>query len=216
MAINGGQGCGNNGNRARGGAFMLGAKEARKDPNIMTGTLTLNNHYPTILFDSDADYSFVSTALTPLLGIESSDLGFSYEIKIASDFDVIIGMDWLSKHKDEIIFHEKVVRIPLRNGKTLKVVGERPEEKVRHLRSAKAKEQKKDDIVMVRNFLEVILDDLSGLPPNQEIEFCIDLIPRAITVTKSPYQLAPSEMKELSDQLKELQDKGFIRPSSSP
>ncbi|GJW54095.1 reverse transcriptase domain-containing protein [Tanacetum coccineum] len=136
------------------------------------GTFTLNNHYATTLFGSGADYSFVSTAFTPLLGIESSNLGFSYEIEIASEqlveidkvirgckleieghtfiinlilfgsgsFDVIIGMDWLSKHKAEIICHEKVVRIPLRNGKTLRVVGERPEEKVRHLRSAKSKE----------------------------------------------------------------------------
>ncbi|GKE42479.1 hypothetical protein Tco_1469763, partial [Tanacetum coccineum] len=56
-----------------------------------------------------------------------------------------------------------------------------------------AKEQKKEDIVMVRNFPEVFPDDLSGLPPNQEIEFRIDLIPGAIPVVKSPYRLAPSE-----------------------
>ncbi|GKG42466.1 hypothetical protein Tco_0476764, partial [Tanacetum coccineum] len=67
----------------------------------------------------------------------------------SESFDVIVRMDWLSKHKAEIICHEKVVRIPLQNGKTIKVVGERPEEKVRHLRSAKAKEQKKEDIVVV-------------------------------------------------------------------
>ncbi|GJR23665.1 hypothetical protein Tco_0972192 [Tanacetum coccineum] len=103
-----------------------------------------------------------------------------------------------------IIFHEKVVRIPLRNDETLRVVGEKPEEKVRHLRSAKTKEQKKEDIVVVRNFPEVFSDDLSGLPPNREIEFRINLIPRVIPVMKSPYRLAPSEMEELSGQLKEL------------
>ncbi|GJU16349.1 putative reverse transcriptase domain-containing protein [Tanacetum coccineum] len=64
--------------------FMLGAKEARQDPNIVTGMFTLNNHYATTLFDSGADYSFVSTTFIPLLGIESYDLGFSYEIEIAS------------------------------------------------------------------------------------------------------------------------------------
>ncbi|GJU60151.1 putative reverse transcriptase domain-containing protein [Tanacetum coccineum] len=180
VAIDGGQGRGNNGNQARGRAFMLGAEEARQDLNIVTGTFTLNNHYATTLFDSGADYSFVSTAFTPLLGIESIDLGFSYEIEIATSgsFDVIIGMDWLSKHKAEIIYHEK--------------------------------EQKKEDFVMVRNFPEVFLDDLSGLPPNREIEFHIDLIPGAILVAKSPYRLAPSEIEELSGQLKELQDKDFI------
>nr|GEY00147.1 reverse transcriptase domain-containing protein [Tanacetum cinerariifolium] len=96
------------------------------------------------------------------------------------------------------------------------MTGEKPEEKVRYLRSAKAKEQKKEDIVMVRNFPEVFPYDLSGLPPNREIKFHIDLIPRAIPIAKSPYRLTPSEMEELSGQLKELQDNSFIRPSSSP
>ncbi|GJW43952.1 putative reverse transcriptase domain-containing protein [Tanacetum coccineum] len=59
-------------------------------------------------------------------------------------------------------------------------------------------------------------DDLSGLPPIREIEFRIELIPEATPVAKSPYRLTPSKMEELSGQLKELQDKGFIRPSSSP
>ncbi|GKG32164.1 hypothetical protein Tco_0427114, partial [Tanacetum coccineum] len=65
------------------------------------------------------------------------------------------------------------------------------------------------------NFPEVFLDDRSRLPPIREIEFRIELIPGAMPVAKSPYRLAPSEL-ELSGQLKELQDKGFIRPSSSP
>ncbi|GJX73569.1 putative reverse transcriptase domain-containing protein [Tanacetum coccineum] len=84
LANNRGQGLGNQGNQARGRAFMLGAEEARQDPNIVTGTFTLNDHYATTLFDSGADYSFVSTIFIPLLGIKPSDLGFSYEIEIAS------------------------------------------------------------------------------------------------------------------------------------
>ncbi|GKB35646.1 putative reverse transcriptase domain-containing protein [Tanacetum coccineum] len=131
-------------------------------------------------------------------------------------FDVIIGMDWLSNYKAEIICHEKVVRIPLPDGKVLRVVGERPEEKARLLMSAKASDKKQKEIVMVRDFPKVFSDDLSRLPPIQEIKFPIELIPGATPVAKSPYHLAPSEMEELSGQLKELQDKGFIRPSSSP
>ncbi|GJU92742.1 putative reverse transcriptase domain-containing protein [Tanacetum coccineum] len=79
-----------------------------------------------------------------------------------------------------------------------------------------ADEKKFDDIRVVRDFPEVFLDDLSGLPPVREIEFRIDLILGASPVVKSPYRLAPSEMLELSNQLKELQEKGFIRPSHSP
>ncbi|GJS44764.1 putative reverse transcriptase domain-containing protein [Tanacetum coccineum] len=172
--------------KARGRAFMLVAEEARQDPNIMTSTFTLNDHYATTLFDSGADYRFVSTTFIPLLNIEPSDLGFSYEIEIASgqlveidkvikgckleiegyvfdislipfgseSFDMIIGMDWLSNHKTEIICHEKVVRIPLLDGKVLRVKGERPDRKVRHLVSAKAKEQKREELVVVRDFPE--------------------------------------------------------------
>nr|GEV00394.1 putative reverse transcriptase domain-containing protein [Tanacetum cinerariifolium] len=124
---------------ARGGAFMMAAEEAHQDPNIKTGTFTLKNHYATTLFDSDADFSFVFTTFIPLLNIEPNDLGFSYEIEIASgqlveinkairdckleieghtfdielvpfghgSFDVIVGMDWFSQHKAEIVFHKK-------------------------------------------------------------------------------------------------------------
>ncbi|GKE60136.1 putative reverse transcriptase domain-containing protein, partial [Tanacetum coccineum] len=213
---------------------MLGAEKACQDPNIMTGTFTLNNHFATTLFDFGADYSFVSTTFIPLLGIEPSELGFRYEIKIASrklveidkvikgckieieghvfdidlipfghrSFDAIIGMDWLSNHKAEIICHKKVVRIPLLDGKVLRVLGERSEEKARLLMSTKTRDKKQEEIVVVRDFPEVFPDDLSGLPPLWEIDFRIELIPGAVPVAKSPYRLAPSELEEFSGQLK--------------
>ncbi|GKA72637.1 putative reverse transcriptase domain-containing protein [Tanacetum coccineum] len=134
----------------------------------------------------------------------------------SGSFDVIIGMDWLSDHKADIICHEKVVRVPLLDGKVLRVLREKTKEKIRQLMSAKAKEKEQEEIVVVRDFPKVFPDDLSGLPPVQEIKFRIELIPGATSVVKSPYRLAPSELEELSGQLKELQDKGFIRPSSSP
>ncbi|GJU29363.1 putative reverse transcriptase domain-containing protein [Tanacetum coccineum] len=206
----------------------------------MTGMFTLNDHYVTTLFDFGVDSSFVSTTFLPLLDIEPNDLGFSYEIKIASrqlveidkvirmckleiegyvfdinlipfgsrSFDVIIGIDWLPDHKAEIICHEKVVRIPLLDGKVLRVLGEKPEEKMRQLMSAKAKEKEQEEIVVVRDFPKVYPDDLSGLPPVQEINFWIELIPAATPIAKSPYCFAPFKLEELSRQLKELQDKG--------
>ncbi|GJV05985.1 putative reverse transcriptase domain-containing protein [Tanacetum coccineum] len=182
VANNEGQGHGNQGNEARGRAFMLGAEEARQDSNIMT---EIEGH----VFDID---------LIP----------FGH-----GSLDVIIGMDWLSNHNAEIICHEKVVKIPLLDGNVLIVLGEKPEEKIK---SAKAKEKEQKEIVVGIVFSVCILDDLSGLPPIQEIEFRIELIPGATPVAKSPYPLGPSELEELSGQLKELQDKGFIRPISSP
>nr|GFA14357.1 hypothetical protein [Tanacetum cinerariifolium] len=125
----------------------------------------------------------------------------------SESFDIIIVMDWLSNHKAGINFHEKVVKIQLVDDKVLRFIGERPEEKMRHLRSAKTKEQKQKEILVVRDYPELFLDGLSGLPPSQEIKFQIELVPGAMSVAKSPYRLAPSKLEELSGQLKELQDK---------
>ncbi|GJY77092.1 putative reverse transcriptase domain-containing protein, partial [Tanacetum coccineum] len=98
------------------------------------------------------------------------------------------------------------------DGKVLRVLGERPEEKARFLMGVK----KQEEIVVVRDFSEVFSDDLIGLSPIQEIKFLIELIPGATPIAKSPYRLALSELEEFLGQLKELQDKDFIQPSSSP
>ncbi|GJV35223.1 putative reverse transcriptase domain-containing protein [Tanacetum coccineum] len=203
----------------------VGREEARQDPNIVMGMFTLNKHFTTTLFDSGADYSFVSTTFIPLLSLEPSDLGLKYEIEIANEqlvdidkvikgckleieghifdidlipfghgsFDVIIGIDWLSNYKAEIICHKKVVRIPLPNSNILRVLGERPEEKVRFLMGVK----KQEEIVMVRDFPKVFLDDLSGLPPIQEIEFRIELTHGAMPIASSFIRLAPLNCREL-------------------
>ncbi|GJX93146.1 reverse transcriptase domain-containing protein, partial [Tanacetum coccineum] len=100
-------------------------------------------------------------------------------------------------------------------GGILRVHGERIWKAAKALMNAKVDEPRISDIPVVRGFTNVFLEDLSGLPPQQQVEFHIDLVPRATPVAKSPYRLAPSEMQELSGQLQELQDKGFIRPSHS-
>ncbi|GKE17527.1 hypothetical protein Tco_1425104 [Tanacetum coccineum] len=80
----------------------------------------------------------------------------------------------------------------------------------------KSKEKRLEDVPIVQDFPEVFLEDLSGIPPARQVEFRINLVPGATPVAWAPYRLALLEMKELSEQLKELSDKGFIRPSSSP
>ncbi|GKF06527.1 hypothetical protein Tco_0037195, partial [Tanacetum coccineum] len=80
----------------------------------------------------------------------------------------------------------------------------------------KTKEKRLEDVPVIRDFPEVFSEELLGLPPPRQVEFRIDLVPRAAPVARAPYRLAPSEMKELSVQLQELLEKGFIRPSSSP
>nr|GEW93889.1 putative reverse transcriptase domain-containing protein [Tanacetum cinerariifolium] len=217
----------NNGNQVKGRAFNVNAVGALQDPNVVMGTFSLNHHYATVLFDSGADFSFISTSFAPLINVKSSIVNLGYLIEVANgkkvevyrvirnyklklgtslftidliplghgSFDVIVVMDWLSEHKAEIVCHEKVVRIPMKSGEILIVQGERTPGISKALSNVK---------------------DLSGLLSQRQVEFRIDLVPGATPVAKSPYRLAPSEMQELSAQLQELQDKGFIRSSHSP
>ncbi|GJZ44940.1 putative reverse transcriptase domain-containing protein [Tanacetum coccineum] len=237
-----------NENRAKGRDFNVNVVDALQYPNVVTGTYSLNNLYATVIFDSGADFSFISTKFAPLLNENPSIANPVYVIEVANgkkeevdrifcgcklelgdsifpidliplgqgSFDVIVGMDWLSNQKAVIVCHEKIVRIPVKEGKVLCVQGERNFGKTKTLMSTKANEPTLSDIPIVRDFEDVFPDDLSGLPPQRQVEFRIDLIPGATPVAKSPYRLAPSEMQELSEQLQELQDKGFIRPSHSP
>ncbi|GJT01305.1 putative reverse transcriptase domain-containing protein [Tanacetum coccineum] len=227
--------------------FNVNVIEARQDPNVVTGTFSLNDHFATVLFNSGVDFSFISIEFVPLLNVKPSTLRSSYVIEIDNgkkvetnkiirgcklelgdsllnidlisfghgSFDVIVGMDWLSRHKVVIACHKKVVRIPLENGKVLVVYGERTEESLKSMKGTRLDEPKLGNILIVRDFPEVFPEDLSGLPPQRQVEFHIDLVPRATPIAKSPYRLAPLEMQELSEQLQELQDKGFIRPSHS-
>ncbi|GKB95697.1 hypothetical protein Tco_0981834 [Tanacetum coccineum] len=96
------------------------------------------------------------------------------------------------------------------------VHGEHPKGNLKQLKTMKVNEPKLKDIPIVHEFPGVFPKDLSGLPPSRKVKFCIDLILGVVPVAKSPNHLAPTEMQELSNELKELQEKGFIRPSSSP
>ncbi|GKG24561.1 hypothetical protein Tco_0395189, partial [Tanacetum coccineum] len=80
----------------------------------------------------------------------------------------------------------------------------------------KSEERLLEDVPIIREFPEVFLEDLPGLPPARQVEFQIDLVPGAAPVARAPYRFALAKMQDLSTQLQELSDKGFIRPSSSP
>ncbi|GKE27938.1 putative reverse transcriptase domain-containing protein, partial [Tanacetum coccineum] len=121
---------------------------------------------------------------------------------VVTGFDVVIGMDWLSKYHARIICDEKVVHIPI-DGETLIIRGDRTQ-----VMKKKPDEKRLEDILVVREFPKVFPEDLPGLPPVHQVEFQIDLIPGAAPVARTPYRLAPSEMQELSNQLQELSNRG--------
>ncbi|GJZ01695.1 putative reverse transcriptase domain-containing protein [Tanacetum coccineum] len=227
----------NTNHNPQGRAYMLRDMNAHQNPNIVMGMFLLNQHLARVLFNSGADKSFISISLASMLNIPPVTIDTFYNIKMANgnlvntntvnqgatltllnqpfkidlmpiklgSFDVVIGMDWLSKYHAKIICDEKVVHIPI-NGETL----------ITRVMEKKSDDKRLEDIPVVREFSEVFLEDLPGLPPVRQIKFQIDLIPGATPVARAPYRLAPSEMQELSDQLQELVDQGFIRPSTSP
>ncbi|GJW88765.1 putative reverse transcriptase domain-containing protein [Tanacetum coccineum] len=122
-------------------------------------------------------------------------------------------MNWLANHHAVIVCDEKIVRIPY-GDEVLIVQGDRSVTKKET--EDKSEEKRLEDVPTVRDFPEVFPEDLPGLPPTRQVEFQIDLVPGAAPVARAPYRLAPTELQELSTQLQELSDKGFIRPSSSP
>nr|GEW41042.1 putative reverse transcriptase domain-containing protein [Tanacetum cinerariifolium] len=128
-------------------------------------------------------------------------------------FDVIIRMDWLSKYHAVIVCDEKLVRVPFDNEILVFHGDESNNGHESRLNIISCTKTQKYSLKGCSIFLA---HDLLGIPPTHQVEFQIDLIPGAALVARAPYRLAPSEMKELSDQLKELSDRGFIRPSSSP
>ncbi|GJS06067.1 putative reverse transcriptase domain-containing protein [Tanacetum coccineum] len=180
----------NRGNQVGGGnapakVYAVGHAGTNPDSNVVTGTFLLNNRYASILFDTGADRSFVSTAFSSQIDITPTALDHYYDVELADGR--IIGLNTILRGCTlNILNHPfNIDLMPVELGSFDAIIG--------------------------MDWL-----DLPGLPPTRQVEFQIDLIPGAAPVARAPYRLAPSEMKELSEQLKELSDKGFIRPSSSP
>ncbi|GKC42811.1 putative reverse transcriptase domain-containing protein [Tanacetum coccineum] len=257
------------------GIAPMGNAWKNPNANVVTSTFLLNNRYASILFDTGADRSFVSTTFSSLIDIVPTALDHDYDAKLVDgkligvntiiwgctlnflnyqfnidlmpvelgSFDVIIGMDWLAKYHAIIVCNEKTVRIPFENeiliihgdesnnryGSRLNIISCTKTQKyllkgcqvfLAHVTTKKAEDKSKEkrlkDVPIVQDFLKVFLEDLPCIPPARQVEFQINLVPGAAPIARAPNRLAPSEMKELLDQLQELSNKGFIRPSSSP
>ena len=152
------------------------------------------------------------------------------------DFDVVLGMDWLSRHKATLDCYKKEVKLHRPGKMEVKFKGLRRELSYCMISAMTAQKMLRkgcqgylayvvetgkegtilDEIPVVREFPDVFPDDMAGLPPEREVEFTIDLIPGTEPISTPPYRMAPAELRELKAQLEELLSKGFIRPSISP
>ncbi|KAD6454523.1 hypothetical protein E3N88_09229 [Mikania micrantha] len=165
--------------------------------------------------------------------------GEDYEVDLIpmslGEFDVVIGMDWLSKYGANIVCNRKVIQLKSPGGYEICIQGEKRggtilcslakamnymnhggQSFLAYVLDAQKEIKELNDVPVVRDFPDVFPDDLPGVPLDRDVEFKIDLIPGAKPIAKAPYRLAPSEMKELMTQLQDFLDKGFIRPSISP
>ncbi|GJU34713.1 putative reverse transcriptase domain-containing protein [Tanacetum coccineum] len=200
---------GGNGN-AQGWVYAVGNAEKRgnapgnPDANVVTGTFLLNNHYASILFDTGADRSFISTAFSSLINIAPTPLENCYDVELADG--KLVGIDTIIRGCTlNFLDHPfNIDLMPVELGSFDVIIGGLQRERILV-----------DSYLMFKSS-RVHGKRMPGLPPARPVEFQIDLIPGAAPVARAPYQLAPSEMKELLEQLQELSDKGFIRPSSSP
>ncbi|GJR41679.1 putative reverse transcriptase domain-containing protein [Tanacetum coccineum] len=227
------------GGNNHGGAYKLGDVNAQQDPKVVTGTFLLNNNYAIALFDSGTDKSFMSTNFSSLIDIELVKLDTSYEVELIDrKVEVLISLlGWIGYHYMMPLYcvERKRLGFPL-EGKALIIKGNRNNSRLKIVSCIKArkyiengcelflaqvtgtvsKEKRFKDVHVIRDSIKVFPEELPGLLPPRQVEFCIDLIPGAAPVARAPYRLAPSEMKELSKLPPELLEKDFIRPSSSP
>ncbi|GJQ99772.1 putative reverse transcriptase domain-containing protein [Tanacetum coccineum] len=190
---------GGNGN-APAKVYAVGRAGTNPDSNVVTGMFLLNNRYASVLFDTGADRSFMSTTFSSQIDISPNALDHYYDVELTDgriirlntilrgctlnflnhlfninlmpvelgSFDVIIGMDWLARHHAVIVYAEKIIRIPWGNEILIIHVAIKETEE-------KSEKKRLEDVPIVRDFPEVFLEDLTGLPLTRQVEFRIDL-----------------------------------------
>ncbi|XP_076945326.1 uncharacterized protein LOC143616367 [Bidens hawaiensis] len=237
-------------------------------PKAKARAFNISKREASVLFDSGASRSFVSTAFCSTLTKSPERVDDLFEVEVAVGkfvsvsraiqgcfielsgykflvrlylmplgcFDVVLGMDWHESVDSQIIFDQKLVRLRAPDGTPITFFGDwsgatphiismlKAEKLIQrgcwaclaYAINVKTEVATIVDVPIVRDYPDVVPDDLSDVPLDREVEFQIDLMPGAKPVALAPYRLAPNKMKELMAQLEDLLDKGFIQPSISP
>jgi hypothetical protein len=213
--------------------------------SVLTGTFSINDTPVKILFDSGATHSFISENILGKLGLKRMQTKLAYKIttpggnisshlvtfgvplKLGSEviqsnlitiklegMDVILGMDWMTQHKVVLDISDRVVEInsPTIGHTTLYLPFNDGTDSCAYVTIISPL----DEIPVVCEYPDVFPDELPGMPPDRDVEFVIELQPGTAPISKRPYRMPPKELAELKNQLQELLDKGYIRPSSSP
>ncbi|GJT18973.1 putative reverse transcriptase domain-containing protein [Tanacetum coccineum] len=180
---------------ARGRAYVMRIEDTQQNPNVVTGTFLLNDHYASILFDLGAEKSFVSTAFTLFIDIAPAALDTCYNVELADG--KVVSINTVLRGCTPALFNHvfKIDMLLTRLGSFDVIVGmdwfakREAKKDQRFLSCMKSDEKKLEDIPIICDFPNVFPDDLSGLPPVREIEFRIDLIPGALLVSKEEHEV---------------------------
>jgi hypothetical protein len=217
------------------------AQEAQQAPGVVLGEFLVEFTSAAVLFYSGASHSFIATSFVEKHGIPTTPLevplvtqtpgsdllchlkcsqvrillsGVVFLVDLAvlpsHRIDVILGMDWLTQHNGIIGCADKTILLTDHHGRLVSCKAQPPTQDPMVFSLAA------EGISVVEEFMDVFPEELPGMPPEREVEFYIDLLPGTALIAKRPYHMAPTELAELKLQIAVLQQKGFIRPSSSP
>src|SRR3954466_2463362 len=222
----------------------VNVEEVYDEPDVVIVKFLINSVPALVLFYFGASHSFISrvfvdkhelptvvlksSILISSLGAEMSASLGCYQLTLAigqhvfptdliilksQGLDIILGIDWLAKYQGVIDCASRSITLRTPAGLKIRYVS-KYRDKNAQVNSLKGGSL--DDMRVVRDYPDVFPDELPGMPPDREIEFLIDLIPGTGPIAKRPYRMPANELAELKEQIRELQEKGFIRPSSSP
>jgi hypothetical protein len=217
------------------------AQEAQQALGVVLGEFLVEFTPAAVLFDSRASHSFIATGFVEKHGIPIAHLDIPLvtqtpgsdllchlkcsQVRIflsgvvfladlvvlpSHGIDVILGIDWLTKHNGIISCANNSILLTDHQGKSVSCQAQPPAQDPMVFNLAA------EIISVVEEFMDVFPEELPGMPPEREVEFYIDLIPGTAPIAKRPYRMAPTKLAELKLQIIELQQKGYIRPSSSP
>ncbi|XP_022019328.1 uncharacterized protein LOC110919362 [Helianthus annuus] len=212
--------------KAKARSLQLTAAESKKEPDVVSSIFAINLIPAYVLFDTEVEIgdnkSFIVCDVCQDCKINIDDEEYSINLIPMSmgEFQVVVGVDWLSRHHAEVVCFGKEIKLTSPSGKHVTVYGEKGGNPVmctmlkahklmrRGCRAFMIYANKPDEetpkieyVLMVREYADVFPEDLLGIPPEQEVEFGIELIPGAKPVAKAPYRLAPSELQELMSQI---------------
>jgi hypothetical protein len=212
---------------------------------VLAGMFSLNGHPIVVLFYSGATHNFISKACTKSRRLTLTHLNTPYMISTpggktvtqylakntplnlggrvykasliildSQEIDMILGMGWMKEYKAVLDIVARTVHLesPTHGNVSLRLSSPTSIASALHHTAA----QNLEDIPVACEFPDVFPEDLSGMPPDQDVEFVIELQPGTAPISRRPYNMTPKELAELKVQLNELLDKGYIRPSSSP